>query len=168
MLGGTAVAWPLAAGAQHRERMRRIGVLMTIAAGQFGSRSRLTVLPAQAPEKLGWVDGRNMRDGVPLGPRRRRAFVAEVASELVGARPRRDPCQWLRCGGGTLYCRLHARCRSYSCLFPDPVAAGYVYSLARPGGNATGIVSTEHGMGGKWLELLKQIVPQSDASGSPA
>ena len=62
---------------------------------------------------------------------------------------RRNPC-----------CRLHARCRSYSCLFPIRSAAGYVDSLARPGGNATGFTSYEYGMGGKWLELLKQIAPR--------
>ena len=156
LLGGAAASWPLAARAQQRERMRRIGVLMTIAADDSESLARLTVLLHRLQE-LGWVDGRNMRmeyRSAPGGADVRR----KVASELVALAP--DVI--LANGSGAAEPLLQAT-RTLPIVFvlvPDPVAAGYVDSLARPGGNATGFTSYDYGMGGKWLELLKQIAPR--------
>jgi len=153
-LGGAAVAWPLAARAQQRG-MRRIGVLMTIAADDPESFARLAAFLHRLQE-LGWVDGRNMRmeyRWAPGGADVRR----KVASELIALAP--DVI--LANGSGAAEPLLQAT-RTLPIVFvlvPDPVAAGFVDSLARPGGNATGFTVYDYDIGGKWLELLKQIAP---------
>src|SRR5262245_16141606 len=153
-LGGAAAAWPLAARAQQRG-MRRIGVLMTIAADDPESFARLAALRHRLQE-LGWVDGRNMRmeyRWAPGGADVRR----KVASELIALAP--DVI--LANGSGAAEPLLQAT-RTLPIVFvlvPDPVAAGFVDSLARPGGNATGFTVYGYDIGGKWLELLKQIAP---------
>jgi len=153
LLGGAA-AWPLAARAQQRG-MRRIGVLMTIAADDPESFARLAALLHRLQE-LGWVDGHNMRmeyRWAPGGADVRR----KVASELIALAP--DVI--LANGSGAAEPLLQAT-RTLPIVFvlvPDPVAAGFVDSLARPGGNATGFTVYDYDIGGKWLELLKQIAP---------
>src|SRR5262245_35308697 len=155
LLGGAAAAWTLAARAQQR-RMRLIWVLMTIAADDPESFARLAALLHRLQE-LGWVDGRNMRmeyRWAPGGADVRR----KVASELVAL----EPDVILANGSGGAEALLQAT-RALPIVFvlvPDPVAAGYVDSLARPGGNATGFTSYDFSMGGKYLELLKQIAPR--------
>ena len=154
MLLGGAAAWPLAARGQQRG-MRRIGVLMTIAADDPESFARLAALLHRLQE-LGWVDGRNMRmeyRWAPGGADVRR----KVASELIAL----APDLILANGSGAAEPLLQAT-RTLPIVFvlvPDPVAAGFVDSLARPGGNATGFTVYDYAIGGKWLELLKQIAP---------
>ena len=155
LVGGAAAAWPLAARAQQRERMRRIGVLTTLAADDAEAMARLAAF-LQALQQLGWTDNRNVHidyrwgAGEPERIRRNAAEMAALAPDVILANG--------TAGVGPL---LQAT-RTVPIVFvqvSDPVGAGYVASLARPGGNATGFTLFEYGMGGKWLELLKQIAP---------
>jgi putative ABC transport system substrate-binding protein len=155
LLGGAAV-WPIAARAQQRERMRRIGVLMSFAADDPESQARLTAF-AQGLQESGWSDGRNVRIDY-----RWSAGVSDryrtFAAELVALRP-----DVILASGGASVAALQQVSRTVPIVFAqvtDPVGAGYVASLARPGGNATGFTQFEFGISGKWLELLKQIAPR--------
>jgi ABC-type uncharacterized transport system substrate-binding protein len=155
LLGGAAAAWPLAAGAQQRERMRRIGVLMNLAADDPESPVRVAAFLARM-QQLGWNDGRDMRIDYRWGGAdgdRARSHAADLVTLA--------PDVILVSGGGPLAQLLQAT-RTVPIVFvnvADPVGAGHVASLARPGGNATGFTLFEYSMGGKWLELLKQIAP---------
>jgi putative ABC transport system substrate-binding protein len=152
---GSAAAWPLAAHAQQGERVRRIGVLLPAAADDPEYQARVAAFH-QGLALLGWTIGRNVRidtrwAGVHAAEiRRHAAELAALAPDVILA-PGASP-------GGPL---LPAT-RTVPVVFPvvsDPVAAGYVDSLARPGGNATGFMVWEYNLSGKWLELLKQIAP---------
>jgi len=153
LLGGAAAAWPLAASAQQSERMRRIGILLPVAADDAEFQTRVGAF-LQGLQQLGWAIGRNVR----IDTRWAGASATEIrrhAAELVELAP--DVI--LAHGVPTLGPLLQAT-RTVPIVFPtaaDPVAAGFVDSLARPGGNATGFMDLEYGMAGKWLELLKQI-----------
>ena len=154
LLGG-AVAWPVAARAQG-ERMRRIGVLMAGAADDPEYSRRLTAF-VQELQRLGWTDGRNMRIEYRWAAGDA-ARVRSYATELVALAP-----DVILATGGTTLGPLQQATRSVSIVFvlvPDPVGAGFVDSLARPGGNVTGFTQFEYGMSAKWLELLKQIAPR--------
>jgi putative tryptophan/tyrosine transport system substrate-binding protein len=155
LVGGAAV-WPAAARAQQRERMRRIGVLMTIAADDSESFARLAVLLHRLQE-LGWVDGRNIRMEYRWAPGSAE-LRRKVASELLALAP--DVILAQGSGGAEPLLQATRTLPIVFVLVPDPVAAGYVESLARPGGNATGFTSYDYEMGGKWLGLLKQIAPR--------
>ena len=152
---GAAAAWPLAAGAQQAERMRRIGVLLPAAADDPEWQARLAAFH-QGLALLGWTIGRNVR----IDTRWATTDAAEIrrhAAELVALAP--DVI--LASGTSTVGPLLQAT-RTVPIVFPtigDPVGAGFVDSLARPGGNATGFMSYEYSLSGKWLELLKQIAP---------
>ena len=154
LLGGAA-AWPLAARAQQAERVRRIGVLRPFSADDAESQIRMGAF-LQALALLGWTIGRNVR----IDTRWATANAAEIrrhAAELVALAP--DVI--LATGTSTVGPLLQAT-RTVPIVFPvvgDPVGAGFVESLARPGGNATGFMSYEYSLSGKWLELLKQIAP---------
>ena len=154
VLGGAAV-WPLAARAQQGEGMRRIGVLMNLAANDPEGRARIAAF-VQALQQLGWTDGANARiDYRWSGGDQDR--IRGYAAELVALAP--DVI--LATGTSTVGPLLQAT-RTVPIVFPaigDPVGAGFVDSLARPGGNATGFMSYEYSLSGKWLELLKQIAP---------
>src|SRR5262245_34638284 len=154
LLGGAA-AWPMAARAQQGERARRIGVLMSLAAGDRQGQSRLAAF-VQGLQQLGWTDGGNLlvdtRWGAGDADRTRR-----YAAELVALAP-----DVILASGGSVVGPLLQVTRTVPIVFtqtPDPVGAGFVESLAQPGGNATGFTLFEYGMAGKWLELLKQIAP---------
>jgi putative tryptophan/tyrosine transport system substrate-binding protein len=153
LIGGGAAAWPLAARAQQSERMRRIGILLPVAADDAEFQTRVGAF-LQGLQQLGWAIGRNVR----IDTRWAGASATEIrrhAAELVELAP--DVI--LAHGVPTLGPLLQAT-RTVPIVFPtaaDPVAAGFVDSLARPGGNATGFMDLEYGMAGKWLELLKQI-----------
>jgi ABC-type uncharacterized transport system substrate-binding protein len=154
LLGG-AMAWPLAALAQQGERMRRIGVLMPSTADDPESPARVTAF-AQGLQQFGWTDGRNVRIDYRWAAgdadRHRR-----YAAELVALSP-----DVILAGGSTAMMSLQQLTRTVPIVFVnivDPVGAGFVESLARPGTNATGFVLYEYGMSAKWLELLKEIVP---------
>ena len=155
LVGGAAVAWPLAAHAQQREKMRRIGVLMPFAADDPSGQTRLLAF-AQALAQWGWTDGRNVQIDIRWGagnPDRIRTY----APELVALAP-----DIVLASGGTTLGPLRQVSRSVPTVFTgvgDPVGAGFVDSLARPGGNATGFVSFEWSLSGKWLELLEEIAP---------
>jgi putative ABC transport system substrate-binding protein len=154
LLGGAAI-WPLAARAQQRERMRRIGVLLPATANDAQYQARVGAF-LQALALLGWTIGRN----VQVDTRWATANVAEVrrhAAELVALAP--DVI--LAHGGGPVAAVQQAN-HTVPIVFPiagDPVGSGLVDSLARPGGNATGFLEFEYSIGGKWLELLKEIAP---------
>jgi putative ABC transport system substrate-binding protein len=134
---------------------------MTIAADDPESLARLAAFLHRLQE-LGWVDGRNMRmeyRWAPGGADARR----KVASELVALAP--DVILANGSGGAEPLLQATRTLPIVFVLVPDPVAAGYVDSLARPGGNATGFTSYDYGMGGKWLELLKEIAPRVTRAG---
>src|SRR5262245_38226905 len=154
LLGGVA-AWPLAASAQQTERMRRIGVLMSTPADDKEGQARINVF-VQRLRELGWIDGRNMR----MDTRWAAGNVdrsREYATELVALMP-----DVILASGGSVVGHLLQATRTVPIVFtqtPDPVGAGFVNNLARPRGNATGFANFDYSIGGKWLELLKQIAP---------
>jgi len=154
-LVGVAAAWPLAARAQQPDRMRRIGVLMNVAADTQLGQPYIAAF-REALSKLGWSDGRNLRLDVRWGENDVE-LDRKYATELVGLAPD------LLFGSGTLsVAALRHVTRTLPIVFvevSDPVGAGYVDSLARPGGNVTGFTIFEYGFSGKWLEILKQIAP---------
>jgi putative ABC transport system substrate-binding protein len=155
LLGGTAVGWPLAARAQQREQIKRIGILLPATADDAVFQARLAAF-YQGLALLGWSIGQNVR----IDTRWATVNTAEIrrhAAELAAL----TPDVILAHGSGTVGVLLQAT-RTVPIVFPaaiDPVGAGFVDSLARPGGNATGFMSFEYSTGGKWLELLKQIAP---------
>jgi putative ABC transport system substrate-binding protein len=154
LLGGAAV-WPLAARAQSGERIRRVGVLTNLTQNDSEGRARDEAF-VQGLQQLGWTEAGNLRivrrwtEGDPERSR-------QYAAELVGLAP--DVI--LTTGSAGLIPLLQVT-RTIPIVFtivPDPVGAGFVENLARPGGNATGFVQFEFGLSGKWLELLKEIAP---------
>jgi len=154
LLAGAA-AWPLTAHAQHLDRMRRIGVLESLAPDDPESQSRLGAF-AQELGKLDWIIGRNIdvETRWAAGDIER---ARKYATELVALVP-----DVILASGGFSVEPLKQATRTVPIVFAqvtDPVGAGYVDSLARPGGNATGFAVFEYGNSGKWLELLKQIAP---------
>jgi putative tryptophan/tyrosine transport system substrate-binding protein len=155
LLGGAVAVWPLATRAQPPETMRRVGVLMSLAAGDKQAQARLAVF-LQRLQELGWTDGRNVRVDIRWGTgdvdRNRRH-----AAELVALAP-----DVILASGGSIVGPLLQTTSTVPVVFtqtPDPVGAGFVESLARPGGNATGFSIFDYSLGGKWLELLKEIAP---------
>ena len=156
LLGGAAVAWPLAARAQQPERMRRVGMLLTAAADDPESLARVGAF-LQALVQLGWTVGRNLRIESRWG-----AGNAEVIRKHAVEFAALAPDVILAHGASTVGPLLQVT-RTVPIVFPvavDPVAAGFADSLARPGGNATGFMVWEFSQSGKWLELLKQIAPE--------
>jgi putative ABC transport system substrate-binding protein len=154
LLGGVA-AWPLAARAQQPERMRRIGLLMNRAADNPDGQDRIAAFH-QGLQELGWSVGRNVRIDTRWGEDdadRERKY----ATELVALAP-----DIILASGTLSVAALQQVSRTLPIVFAgvtDPVGAGFVDSLARPGGNATGFMIYEYSLGAKWLELLKQIAP---------
>jgi putative ABC transport system substrate-binding protein len=157
LLGGTAVAWPLATRAQQDERMRRMGVLMNTAADEPEAQARLTAF-MQGLQELGWAVGRNLRvdyrwSAVPGDFGR----LQKDAAELVALRP-----EVILAGVGATTPALQQTTHTIPVVMAqgiDPVGNGYVESLARPGGNTTGFIQFEYSLAGKWMELLKEVEP---------
>jgi len=155
LLGSAAATWPLAARTQQPDRVRRIGVLMNGAADDPEQQARLTGF-LQGLQQLGWTDGRNVRIDTRWGAGDVERFRS-YAAELVALVP-----DVILASGSPVMASLQQATRTVPIVFAlvsDPVGSGYVASLARPGGNATGFASTEFGISGKWLELLKEITP---------
>jgi putative ABC transport system substrate-binding protein len=155
-LVGAAAAWPLAARAQQGERMRRIGVLSG-AEDDARMQARYEAF-RQALAQLGWTDGRNMRIDYRWGEGGKTDNIRKHAVELAAL----TPDIILVTGGASLAAMLEAT-HTVPIVFvivPDPVGSGFVDSLSRPGGNATGFMQFEYSLSGKWLELLKQIAPR--------
>jgi putative ABC transport system substrate-binding protein len=156
LLGGATAALPLAARAQQPDRMRRIGVLMNVAADDPEGQARIVAF-VQGLQQLGWSDGRNVRIDIRWGggdPER----IHKYAAELVALAP--DAIL----ATSTIVVRpLQQATHTVPIVFVqviDPVGAGMVATLARPGGNTTGFTVFEYGLSGKWLELLKEIAPR--------
>src|SRR5262245_8936877 len=148
-------AWPLAARAQQADRMRRVGVIQTLARDDPEERVRIAAF-LRGLQELGWRDSRNVQIDTRWATakadeiRRHAAELAALAPDVIVAH-----------GASTVGATLQAT-QTVPVVFPtvgDPVAAGFVDSLARPGGNATGFMSFEYNLGGKWLELVKEIAP---------
>ena len=154
LIGGAAT-WPLAASAQQPEQVRRIGVLMNRAANDPDGEARAVAFE-QSLQQLGWTNGRNVRIDIRWGEDeadRERRFAAE----LVALTP-----DIILASGTLSVAALQNVTRTVPIVFAaatDPVGAGFVDSLARPGGNITGFMNNEYSISGKWLELLKQIAP---------
>jgi putative ABC transport system substrate-binding protein len=154
-LGGATVAWPLAVRAQQGDRMRRIGVLMSLSETDPIGQGYITPF-RQRLQELGWVDGRNTRIDIRWGAgdsaryRRYAAELAALAPDVILA------------ATGQVVMALKEITPIVPIVFVaviDPVGAGYVASLARPGGNATGFTLYEYAIAAKWLEVLKEIAP---------
>jgi putative ABC transport system substrate-binding protein len=155
LLGGAALAWPLAAEAQQPERMRRIGVLMNRAATDPEGQSRLAAFQ-QGLRQAGWSVGRNVRIDTRWGEDDL-DLEAKYAAELIALAP-----DIIFAVGTLSVAALQRLSRTVPIVFvgvTDPLGAGFVNSLARPGGNATGFMIYEYSLSGKWLELLKEIAP---------
>jgi putative tryptophan/tyrosine transport system substrate-binding protein len=154
LLGGSAATWPLAAHSQQ-ERMRRVGVLMPLTADDADEQALMLIF-VQGLQQLGWTDDRNLRidfRGAGANPDNSRKYAAELVALA--------PDVILSIGGVNLPSLLQVT-RTIPIVFlrvPDPVAAGFVDSLARPGRNVTGFASTDYSVSTKWLELLKEIAP---------
>ena len=155
LLGGAAVAWPRAARAEQADRMRRVGVLEARTADDREAQARLAAL-LQGLQELGWTDGRNVRIDyrwAAADADRSRTYAAE----LVAVAP-----DVILAAGSLSVAALQQTSRTVPIVFVniiDPVGAGFVARLARPGGNTTGFTSFEYSLSGKWLELLKGITP---------
>ena len=154
--GSAAAAWPLAARAQQGEQMRRIGVLMAINADDAEAQARIAAF-VRGLQQLGWTVGKNVRvdyrfAGIDTDTLRK------YAAELVALAP-----DVILVQSSPAIAPLLQATRTVPIVFTivaDPVGAGYVDSLVHPGGNATGFTVFEYSMGGKWLELLKEIAPR--------
>jgi putative tryptophan/tyrosine transport system substrate-binding protein len=154
LIGGAA-AWPLAARAQPRERMRRIGVLMNLDAGDQEGQSRIAGF-LQGLQERGWVVGGNVRIDFRWGGNDA-ALYRKGAEELIALGP-----DIVVASGTVALGAVHSQTRTVPIVFVnvvDPVGGGFVVSLGHPGGNSTGFTVFEYSIAGKWLELLKQIEP---------
>src|SRR5215467_2915546 len=153
LLGGAA-AWPLAARAQQSERMRRIGVLMNTVSDDAEGQARLAAFH-QGLQQLGWTVGHNVRIDYRWGGddariRRGAAELVALGSDVILA------------SGTPSVAALRQATDRIPVVFAqvgDPVGAGFIESLPRPGGNMTGFMPSEYGFGAKWLELLKEVAP---------
>ena len=156
LLGGAAAAWPLAARAQRAERIRRIGVLMSTTPDDAEGQARIAAF-LKGLQQSGWVVPGNVRIDTRWGAGDADR-IRKFAAELVALAP-----DVILASGGAVAGPLLQLTRTVPIVFtltPDPVGAGFVESLARPGGNATGFTSIEYGTSGKWLELLREIAPR--------
>jgi putative tryptophan/tyrosine transport system substrate-binding protein len=154
LFAGAAVAWPATARAQQPERMRRIGVLMSVAADDPEGQARETAF-VQGLKKLGWTGGGNIRIDTRWGTDADRD--RQYSAELVALAP-----DVLLASASPSVAALQRVTRDVPIVFAnviDPVGAGFVASLARPGGNTTGFSAFEYSISGKWIELLKEIAP---------
>jgi len=155
LLGSAGAAWPVMALGQQRERMRRVGVLTNLSESDTEGRARDEAF-VQELRQLGWIEGGNLQIDrrFTTGDE---ALVRQYAHELVGVEP-----NVIVTTGSAGLVPLLRETRTLPLVFtivPDPVGAGFVDSLARPGGNATGFVQFEFGLSAKWLELLKEVAP---------
>jgi putative ABC transport system substrate-binding protein len=153
--GGAAIAWPLTARAQQGKRMRRVGVLMPYAANDPQAQTRNAAF-LQALQQLGWTVGNNVQIDYRWSAGNE-DDTRKYAAELVGLAP-----DVILVSGSAAIEPLRRATRTVPIVFvlvPDPVGAGFVESLARPGGNITGFAQFDYSIAAKWLELLKEIAP---------
>ena len=154
-LGGATVAWPLLGRTQQINQVRRIGVLMLLAAEDAVAKARIVTFQ-QSLQQLGWIDGKNLQIDYrwSIGDSDQ---VRKDAADLLSLAP-----DVLLATGSPPVAAFQQATRTVPIVFvlvSDPVGAGFVDSLSRPGGNATGFINFEYVMSAKWLELLKQIAP---------
>jgi putative tryptophan/tyrosine transport system substrate-binding protein len=157
LLGGSAAAWPLAARAQQPERVRRIGVLMAHAESDPEFRNYLDAF-RQGLQARGWIEGRNIQIDTRWGALDDAELRQRSARELLALQPDLIVTQNTPPTASMLQ-----QTRTIPIIFvivADPVGSGFVESLARPGGNATGFTIMEPTISGKWVELLKEIAPR--------
>jgi putative ABC transport system substrate-binding protein len=161
LLGGAAAGWPLAARAQQGERMRRIGVLSNIAEDDPQMKARFGAF-RQGLEKLGWSEGRNVRIDTRFGAADAEQMQAR-AKELLALQP-----DVILANSAAVIRVLQQVNRTIPTVFvavSDPIGAGLIASLARPGGNFTGLQNYEASITGKWLAMLKEIEPRLTRAG---
>jgi putative ABC transport system substrate-binding protein len=154
-IAGLSVAWPLVTEAQQSQKMRHLSVLMSTAADDQESMARYTAF-LQGLQELGWTDGRNVRIDVRWGAGDAER-MRKYAAELVALAP-----DVIMASGSISLGSLIKATRTVPIVFAliaDPVGAGFVKSLSRPGGNVTGFMAFEYSLSGKWVELLKEIAP---------
>jgi len=155
LFGGVAATWPLAAGAQQREPLRRVAILLGASRDTPGAQERYTAF-LKAFEQLGWTDGRNVQivvrwaEGDDVKARK-------YAEEIVALAP--DVILATGSVGAELMLKATRTIPIVFAVVPDPMGSGFVQSLSRPGGNATGFMMFEYTLCGKWPELLKEIAP---------
>ena len=155
VLGGAAATWPLAAHAQQPDQMRRIGVLVGLPENDGHIQARLAAL-RQGLERRGWSEGRNIRIDTRYAPAGAQAQV--LAKELVALQP-----DVILAHTVTVAAALQRETRTIPIVFVsvgDPIGSGFIASLARPGGNLTGLMTFEPGVAGKWFSMLKEVAPQ--------
>jgi putative ABC transport system substrate-binding protein len=155
LLGGAAVGWPLAARGQQPAQVRRIGVLMPFAEDHPVGQARVAAF-VQGLRQLGWTDGHNVRIDYRWSAGDS-DNIRKFASELIALGP--DVVMAFTSAAVTALRQATSTVPIVFAVVADPVGAGYVESLARPGGNVTGFAAQEYAVGGKWMELLKEIVP---------
>jgi putative tryptophan/tyrosine transport system substrate-binding protein len=154
-IAGSAAAWPRAARAQQPQQVRRIGILMNFSSDDPEGQARLHAFD-QALQKLGWSEGGNMRTEIRWAADDTDRF-RRYSEELVAFAP-----DVILASTSASVAALQRATRSIPIVFAnviDPVGAGFITSMARPGGNTTGFTAFEYSIGGKWLELLKEIAP---------
>ena len=160
-VGGATALWPIAAGAQQRERVRRIGVVMGYPESNPSAQLLVTAL-RQHLQKLGWTEGKNIRIDLRYGaddPKR----IKALAVELLALEP-----DLMVSNSNLVTTILQGEVRAISLLFisvSDPIGSGFVTDLARPTGNVTGFANFQPTMGSKWLALLRQIAPHVERAG---
>jgi putative tryptophan/tyrosine transport system substrate-binding protein len=156
LLGSAVAAWPLAAGAQQGERMRRIGALMNLASDDAEGQARLAAFH-QGLQQLGWTVGRNVQIDYRWGAGNADR-IRKFAAELIAVAP-----DAILSTGSPSVAAFQQATRTVPIVFVtvvDPVSSGFVDTLARPGGNITGFALYEYSISGKWLQLLKEIAPR--------
>ena len=156
VLGGAVPTWPLVAHAQQPDRMRKVGVLMGAVANSAHGQARIAAFQ-QGLQQLGWTEGRNLRIDTRWPAAGNSDEIRRYALELLALTP-----DVILATGSISMAPLLQTTRAVPIVFVqvvDPVGSGFVDSLARPGGNATGLTNFEYGLSAKWLELLKQIAP---------
>jgi putative ABC transport system substrate-binding protein len=154
LFGGAAAAWPVAARAQHSDRLRRVGVLVNLAANDQEAQSRIGAF-LQGLQEFGWAIGRNVRIDYRWATEAKN--LSRDAAELAALAP---DVILANANPSVLALQQATRAPVVFVAVTDPVAGGFVETLARPGGNVTGFTSAEFGMSAKWLELLKEAAPQ--------
>jgi putative tryptophan/tyrosine transport system substrate-binding protein len=154
-IAGSAAAWPLAARAQDGERVRRIGMLTGLSGEDTETKARIAAF-LQELQKFGWIEGQNLRVDIRAGAGNA-ASTRKYAAELVALRP-----DVLLATGATpvaMFLEVTQTVPIVFCVVVDPIGAGFVEKLSRPGSNATGFMMFDYSLAGKWVELLKQIAP---------
>jgi putative ABC transport system substrate-binding protein len=157
LLGGAAVAWPLAARAQQPSQMHRIGVIMGYAESDAVGQAYIAAF-REGLQKLGWAEGRNIRIDFRWAAASDVESMQRFAKELVALQP-----DLILSNNTPTTAALLQQTRTIPIVFAtvaDPIGSGFVAGLPRPGGNVTGFITTEGSLGGKWLELLKEIAPR--------